>query len=209
MIAIIQARSNSKRFKNKVLKLIHNKTMIEHVYDRVKRSKLIKKIFVATSTNKTDDKLAKHLKTKRINYFRGDLSNVAKRLLDLAKKKKLKYFMRISGDSPLIDYKIINTACKIYIKSNNTYHIITNLYPRTFPKGQSVEIIKTSILKQSIKSFSNSDKEHVTKYFYNNASKFKIKNFYFKGKTKIKNQSVDKKKDLDLIIKKYNKNLKN
>ena len=40
-----------------------------------------------TSTNKTDDKLAKHLKTKRIKYFRGDLNNVAKRLLDLAQKK--------------------------------------------------------------------------------------------------------------------------
>ena len=116
--------------------------------------------------------------------------------------------MRISGDSPLINYKI-NTACKIYIKSNNAYHIITNLYPRTFPKGQSVEIIKTSILKQSIKNFSNSDKEHVTKYFYDNAWKFKIKNFYFKGKTKIKNQSVDTKKDLDLIIKKFKNNLKN
>ena len=45
------------------------------------------------------------------------------------------------GDSPLIDYKLINKAIKIS-KKYNKYDIITNVYPRTFPQGQSVEIIK-------------------------------------------------------------------
>ena len=45
------------------------------------------------------------------------------------------------------------------------------------------------------------DKEHVTKYFYNNSNKFKIKNFTFNYKSKIKNLSVDTKKDLNEILK--------
>ncbi len=203
MIAIIQARSNSKRLRNKVMRLINNKTMIAHVHDRIKKSKSIKKIFVATSKNKTDDKLVSHLKKKKINSFRGDLNNVAKRLLSLAKNKKAKYFIRISGDSPLIDYKIIDRACRLLLKSKNKYDIITNLFPRTFPKGQSVEIIKTSTLNRNIKNFSKDEKEHVTKYFYNNAPKFKIRNFYFNGIKKKINQSVDTKKDLTLLIKKF------
>ena len=66
MIAIIQARSNSKRLRNKVMRLINNKTMIANVHDRIKKSKSIKKIFVATSKNKTDDKLVSHLKKRKI-----------------------------------------------------------------------------------------------------------------------------------------------
>ena len=42
-IAIIQARSNSRRFPNKVLKLINGKPLISYVYNRVKKAKEVKK----------------------------------------------------------------------------------------------------------------------------------------------------------------------
>ena len=47
---------------------------------------------------------------------------------------------------PLIDYDLINRMSKIFLE--NRYDIITNTFPRTFPSGQSVEIIKTNILEQ-------------------------------------------------------------
>ena len=203
MLAVIQARTNSKRFKNKALYFVKGKSMIVHVYNKVKKSKLVKKIFVATSKNKSDDKLSLHLKQNKIKSFRGDLDNVARRLLSLAINKKAKYFIRISGDSPLIDYKIIDRACRLLLKSKSKYDLITNLFPRTYPKGQSVEIIRTSTLEQHIKYFSNDEKEHVTKYFYNNSSKFKIRNFYFNGIKKEIDQTVDTKKDLSLLMKKF------
>ena len=65
-----------------------------------------------------------------------------------------------------------------YSKKQN-FDIITNLMPRTFPKGHSVEIIKTKIF---LKYFGNIkdrfDKEHVTPFFY---KKKRIQNkvFYF------------------------------
>ena len=36
-------------------------------------------------------------------------------------------------------------------KENKNLDLITNVFPRTFPKGQSIEIIKTSIIKNNIK----------------------------------------------------------
>ena len=77
MLAIIQARCNSKRFKNKVLHTFLGKPIIQHVIDNVKRSKKISKIIVATSKNKTDNKLAIYLKKNKIKLFRGDHLNVA------------------------------------------------------------------------------------------------------------------------------------
>ncbi len=204
MLCIIQARSNSKRFKNKVLHLIHGVPLIQHVINRVKRSKKIKKIIVASSLKKNDDNLISYLKKNKINFFRGDLENVAMRLYKTAKKNKAKFFVRISGDSPLIDPKLIDKAIKMS-KGVKKYDIITNVFPRTFPKGQSVEVIKTSILKKYSKSFSKLDKEHVTKYFYNNSNYFRIKNFEFNSKHKTMKLSIDTKKDLKDILNKFNK----
>ena len=213
MIVIIQARSSSKRFPNKVLYKINNIPLIFHVVEKVNLSKNNLNIIVATSVKKSDDKLIKVLKKKNINYFRGSLKNVALRLLKVAKINKAKYFLRISADSPLIDYKNIDLAISLY-KQNKNFDLITNVFPKTFPKGQSVEIIKTSILKKYIAKFSNEDKEHVTRYFYRNPQKIKILNFKNMNKTKLIDQSVDTKEDLVFIMKKFknkfiNENKKN
>ena len=43
-VAIIQARTSSKRLPNKVMKIINGKRLINFVYDRVKISKKVSKI---------------------------------------------------------------------------------------------------------------------------------------------------------------------
>ena len=202
MIAIIQARCNSKRFKNKVLKFFLGKPIIQHVVDNVKKSKKLNKVIVATSKNKSDDKLIKYLKKKNINFYRGSHLNVAKRLSDLAEKKKSNFFIRISGDSPFVNAKIIDRAISLHKKRKNV-DLITNVFPRTFPMGQSVEIIKTKIIRKNLKRFNVKDKEHVTRYFYENNDNFSIINFRNKSKKKIFKMSIDTKKDFNFLEKKF------
>ena len=66
IVVSIQARMNSKRFPGKVLKKIENKPIIQWQIERLKKSKLINKIVVATTTNKKDDKLHNFCKK---NFF--------------------------------------------------------------------------------------------------------------------------------------------
>lgn len=203
MIVIIQARSSSKRFPNKVLFKINKIPLILHIINRIKLSKKVKKIAVATSIDKTDDKLVYFLKKNKINYKRGSLKNVALRLYGLAKKEKVKYFLRISGDSPLIDPKIIDRAIILFSKKKN-FDIITNVFPRTYPSGQSVEIIKTKLLKDYLPSMNLFEKEHVTAFFYSNSKKFNIINFKnnnIRRYIKNKKLSVDVKSDIKKILK--------
>ncbi len=196
MLVLIQARSNSKRFHKKVLFPVNNKPLIWYVFKRVATTKFAKKILVVTSKNKTDDELVKVLKKYKISYFRGDLNNVAKRMCSAAKKYKKKRFMRINGDSPLIDRKVMQKVYNLYKKNRNS-DIITNVFPRTFPKGQSVEIIKTELLNKFEKKFSKKDQEHVTSFFYKNYQAFKIKNLKNnKGNLSNLNLAIDYKKDL-------------
>jgi len=195
LLIIIQARLSSKRLKNKVMKLIYGKPLIWYVLQSVKKSKKIKKIIVSTSKNKSDDKLAIYLKKNNVDFFRGSLKNVAKRLVETAKTYKANQFMRISGDSPFIDHDIINKSIRLNTSHNRKYDLITNVFPRSFPSGMSVEIIKTKTLDKTIKNFSNFDKEHVTTYFYKNYKKFKIKNFKSIKNSTIK-YSIDKPRDI-------------
>ena len=131
------------------------------------------------------------------------MHNVASRFLKAADKFKSKAFVRISADSPIINSKIIDSVIKNFKKRK--IDISTNVFPRSFPRGQSVEVIKTFILKKNLKNFSKVDKEHVTKFFYKNSKKFNIKNFVFNKKNKEIKMSIDTKKDLKVILKKFDK----
>ena len=99
MIAIIQARYLSERLKGKVLLKIQNKTLIDHIIQRLSYSKKIKKIILATSTSKSDDKIANYYKNKKnLFLFRGSLNNVALRFFQVIKKNPCDDFIRITGD---------------------------------------------------------------------------------------------------------------
>jgi spore coat polysaccharide biosynthesis protein SpsF (cytidylyltransferase family) len=84
-------------------------------------------------------------------------------------------FVRVCGDSPLIDPKLIDQGVKLF---NGNYDLVTNIWPRSYPLGQSVEISRTSTFKKIFEKMSKPDHfEHVTKYYYEHSDKFKIKNF--------------------------------
>ena len=68
-----------------------------------------------------------------------------------------------------------------------------------------MEVLKSNILEKSIINFNKSQREHVTKYFYDNFKKFKIKNIKSKKNLSELRLCVDTKKDLFFL----NKNLKN
>ena len=111
MIVIIQARSGSKRLKNKVLTYINQKPLIWYVINQVKKSKNVKKIVIAIPKKSSDNKLYQYLK-KKYHVYRGDEVNVAKRMMFAAKKYNAKFFIRISADSPLIKPKLIDQFIK-------------------------------------------------------------------------------------------------
>jgi spore coat polysaccharide biosynthesis protein SpsF len=192
MLAIIQARTSSHRLKEKVLKKINNVEILKILILRLKKVKKIKKIIVATSYQKSDKKIVKLCLKNKIDYFTGPLNNVRKRFELCINKFNLKnVVMRVSADSPFIDIKLINKMIKIQNKKKN-YDIVTNVYPRSFPKGQSIEIIKTKLFKKlSLKKMSPNENEHVTQYFYKRKKLFKIYNLKNKDNISKINLSID------------------
>ena len=57
--------------------------------------------------------------------------------------------------------------------------MVTNVFPRTFPRGVSVEVIKTQAIQRLLELTQQEFyTEHVTPYFYDNSDKFSIKNIF-------------------------------
>ena len=54
---LIQARCGSKRFPNKMIHKIKNRTLLDWVIKRVKKSKLIDEVIIVTSNLKQDKKI--------------------------------------------------------------------------------------------------------------------------------------------------------
>ena len=67
--AIIQARMSSKRLPNKVMLPLSGKPVLEHVIERLKYSKIIEDIIVATSSDISDQKIVDFCKKKNFDTF--------------------------------------------------------------------------------------------------------------------------------------------
>ena len=201
---VILSRLSSKRLNKKALKKIGEKTILDRVIERVKILENRFKIILATSINDEDKILLKIAKQNNIYSFAHSLEDVLLRTFSCAKKFSLSHVVRISGDSPLIDPNLI---LHLFQSIRYEIDIVTNVFPRSLPKGFSCEIIKIETLKR-ILDFTNDLKyrEHVTNYIYDNPDKFKICNISNEKKIDIdKNFSIDTESDYQFINKLYQK----
>ena len=93
---------------------------------------------------------------------------------------------------------MINKLSKKAISGN--YDIVTNTFKRSYPKGQSIEILKNNVYLKNYLKFKKRDLEHVTTYFYRNKKNFNICNVSNKKNYKLINLSIDNKLDYERAI---------
>jgi len=175
--AIIQARTGSTRLPNKVLLQINGRPLLWHVINRLKFSKKIDEIVLATTVNPSDDLLEDFAKTNGINYFRGSENDVLDRYYQCAKKYEPDVVIRITADCPLIDPEVVDRVVENFIKLKDECDYCANVLPPTFPDGLDTEVFWFKTLEKAWNEAKyNSEREHVTAYIYKNPDKFKLHN---------------------------------
>ncbi len=174
--AIIQARTSSTRLPGKVLKELpyaSGITCLEQVIRRLKKSKRLNEIIIATTKDKEDDKIANIAKKEDVKYFRGSKENVLSRYYFAAKENNIDLVARITSDCPCIDADITDLTIDDHI--NRMVDYTTNLLVRTYPHGLDVEVFNFDALEKAYKNATKDyEKEHVTPYINRNPQKFKI-----------------------------------
>ena len=181
---------------------INNTPIIELLIKRLSKSKELDEIVVATSKNSEDDKLAQHVESIGYKCYRGSEDNVFSRYINAGKKIKAEILVRITGDCPLVDPKIVDDCIVNFKKSKVDYY--TNTFPPTFPDGLDVEVFKLDTLTK-IQNFnlSKEDKEHVTKFIIDNNT-FTKKNLSNGENLSHLRWTLDEKEDFSVISKIFN-----
>lgn len=197
---IIQARMSSKRLPGKSLYNLAGCPMLGYLLESLKHVKAAHRLVVATSGDRSDDALAEYVISQGIECFRGDLLDVYGRFRDAIRHYGFDCFVRINGDSPLLDYRLVERALALYESSE--VDIVTNVWPRSFPKGQSVEAVRSATFIEADTVVDDpEDREHVTRYFYRNDNIYRIANFTSSGRFGGLQLSVDETHDIEVIEK--------
>ena len=145
---IIQARLNSSRLPGKVLmKLADNRTILEWVIDRCKKSKA-DIVIVATP----DDEIVDFCKERNIEVFKGSENNVLERYYKCAKKYNLDRIIRVTSDCPFVKTEAID---KLIREDEHRFEIISN------PIGTGAEHIPFRLLEHCYLK-NQQEREHVT-----------------------------------------------
>lgn len=173
--ALVFSRMDSTRLPGKALLDLDGIPVLGRVLARLAKSREIDGIVVCTSTRTIDDPIAEFAIAADVPLIRGNTFDVLDRAKTAIIETKADAVVRISGDSPFIDPDLVDTMVALHRKT--PCDLTTNVYPRTFPAGMSIEIIAAKTLNQiDQQALSPDDREHVTTYFYRHADQFKINN---------------------------------
>jgi spore coat polysaccharide biosynthesis protein SpsF len=198
MIIIVQARYSSVRLPGKILRELLGKPLLAWTLQRLRLSSLCSEVVVATSLDGSDDVTEDFCERFGIRCFRGPLANVAKRLEQVASAFQVSGFVRISGDSPMIDPRLVDQAINEFQLRGSD--LVTNVQKRTYPKGQSVEVLNAYNFRGVVESLCDHyDQEHVTSFYYKNSDCFRIFNFESGADLGNLQLSIDTEEDFGII----------
>jgi spore coat polysaccharide biosynthesis protein SpsF len=171
-VAVLQARMSSSRLPGKVMRPILGQPMIALQIERVRRSRRLAEVVVATSIDPSDDPLAEFLPTIGVRVVRGPLDDVLGRFIAVIDTLGLTGdLVRLTADCPLADPDVID-ACIDLLKQGG-FDYASNGRRRTYPRGLDVEVFRIEALQQAARETNAPyDREHVTPWLYRPGAPF-------------------------------------
>jgi len=203
---IVQARTTSSRLPEKVLMPLPQNSdicVLSQVIRRLKKSEKINSVIIATTVNKTDDKIEDVAKKENICCFRGSEDDVLSRYYYAAKENNVDLVVRVTSDCPCIDPVLIDNLIDLHFDDKNDYTTIGLV--RSYPHGLDTEIFSFKILEEMFNNANEKyEREHVTPYIYKTHSqKFKIKNYSYKKDCSSIRITLDTLEDYTLLCAVY------
>ncbi|MBP2033806.1 spore coat polysaccharide biosynthesis protein SpsF [Clostridium algifaecis] len=174
--ATIEARMTSSRFPGKVLMDFCEKPDLQHIIERLKRSKYLDEVVVATTINREDDPIVELCEKIGCKYYRGSEDDVLLRVLQAAESVNSEYIVEITGDCPVIDWRHVDSLVEMFFSGE--YDYASNTIKRTFPRGFDTQIFPLKVLEE-VNHITKSpvDHEHVSIYIYTHPEKYKLLNW--------------------------------
>lgn len=159
----------STRLPGKVLKKVIDRPLLSYQVERLRFSKSIDDIIIATTINKEDYPIAALARMEGVGIFRGSEHDVLGRYYQAAKLHGAENIMRLTADCPLLDANICDLIAQSYFETNVEY-ICTG---SSFAEGLDCEMFRLNALEWAWKEARlKSEREHVTLYIRNHPEIF-------------------------------------
>lgn len=201
VVAIIEARMESTRLPKKTLMDVAGATLLERVVERIRLSKTIDEIVVATSINTGSYEIYELCKNSGISCFRGSENDVLGRVYEAARKFSADIIVQSGADCPFYDPELIDLLVSILKWGGYAY--AANDMKLTFPEGIDAHIIRFDALEDSAKEAQDpKEREDTPRFIWNHPDRFPIFNLEAQPSSKLNRPdirlTVDYPEDIEL-----------
>ncbi len=148
IVCTIEARMNASRLPGKMMLPLAGKPVIERVIDRIRPSKYVDEIIVASTEHPLDDLLEYACKLSKCLCYRGSEEDVMSRVLEAAETVDGDLIVEINGDCPMIDPRHIDQVIAAFFSGEFDYASNLTALGSGFPDGMDVQVFPVSILRE-------------------------------------------------------------
>jgi len=176
IVAIVQARMGSTRLPGKVMLDLLGEPVLVRDVNRLRRSKMLDEIVIATTNLPADDLIVSLCKERGWKYSRGDESDVLDRYYQAARSCNADVIVRVTSDCPMIDPEVVDRVIRVFLDLPGIDYVSNTLPPRTFPRGLDTEVMTFEALERAWTEDEDPKLlDHVTPYIYRNPEKFQTR----------------------------------
>ena len=163
----IPVRLNSSRLPKKHLQPLDDKPALQHLIERLKQCKEIRKIIVCCTTHSTDDELINFLEKLEVDFFRGNEKDILQRFLDAANQFDTDIIIDVEGDKIYTDPEYVDKLAFI-LKTKNVDFIIGNDSKTDFnPSNHFIHgIIPAGFTKNALEEICKSHMGQIYSYYF-------------------------------------------
>ncbi|MBM3751965.1 MAG: hypothetical protein FJW21_12425 [Acidimicrobiia bacterium] len=187
---IIACRMGSSRLPGKTALPILGVPMIERMVERVRRSRHVTDVILATSIDPDDDPVEAITKRIGIGCFRGSPEDVLDRIDGAAQSAGADLIVELLGDNPLVHADLIDDVIDYHKGSGNDYSAsVTAEYPhagpevKKFPVGIRVQVFPPAILHDSaVRATDPYHRENSTTFLYEHPDLYRLGYLQAEGK---------------------------
>lgn len=173
VVASIEARMQSSRLPEKVLLDVCGQPSLTRLLRRLRQSKLIDDIVLATSTEPQDHVLADWAASEQVACFRGSEDDVLSRVVDAQLSMDADIIVEVCGDTPLIDAEVVDHAIETFLA--NECDVVSNTYKPSYPQGIDAQVFYFKDLAFVAETvWDAAVREHVSLYFYEHPEQYRI-----------------------------------
>jgi spore coat polysaccharide biosynthesis protein SpsF len=175
--------------------------VLAHVVGRLQETPGVDGVCVATTTATDDDPIRCWARGAGVACHSGSVDDVLARVLEAARWVGARTVVRVTGDCPLIDPRVIAETLEAYRRERPDY-ASNRLHGFTYPDGYDVEVVGTDVLEEIERLTSEPfDREHVTPFIYRHPERFRLFAVEAQGRVRRPDLhlSVDHEQDLALV----------